>query len=58
MNGMISVVTSRSFGCSTVRAAMIPVTLQPKPIISGIKDLPFSPIICIKRSVTKAARAM
>ena len=55
---MIKVVISRSLGCSIVRAAMIPVTLQPKPIINGIKDLPFKPIICITRSVTKAARAM
>ena len=58
MNGEIKVVINRSFGCSIVRAAMIPVTLHPKPMIKGIKDFPFNPINCVIRSVTRAARAM
>ncbi len=32
--------------------------LQPKPTISGTKDLPGSPSACIRRSITNAARAM
>ena len=33
-------------------------TLQPNPIISGIKDLPCSPIRCIILSMINAARAI
>ena len=40
------------------RVAMIAGTLQPKPTISGTKDLPGRPTQRMKRSMTKAARAM
>ena len=58
MNGMISMVISRSFLLSSVRVAMMAGTLQPKPISSGMNDLPCNPILCINLSMMKAARAM
>ena len=58
MNGAIMMVISRSRCASRVRAPMIDGTLQPKPTISGTNDLPGRPSACIRRSMTKAARAM
>ena len=42
---------------SSVRAAIMPGTVQPKPRIIGIKDLPCSPMARMTRSMRKAARA-
>jgi hypothetical protein len=33
-------------------------TVQPNPSSIGMNDLPCSPMLCIARSITKAARAM
>ena len=43
MNGDMAMVIKRSRSCSSVRVAMIAGTLQPKPTISGTKDLPGRP---------------
>ena len=58
MNGAIITVRIRSRRFSSVRVAMIAGTLQPKPTISGMNDLPGRPTLRISRSMTKAARAM
>ena len=58
MNGVIITVMIRSRRCSSVRVAMIAGTLQPKPTISGTKDLPGKPTVRMNRSMTKAARAI
>ena len=51
-------VSLRSRSLSRVRVAITAGTLQPKPTISGTNALPGSPIERMKRSMTKAARAM
>ena len=43
---------------SIVRVAITAGTLHPKAMISGINDLPWSPILCINLSIIKAARAI
>ena len=48
----------RSRGFSSVRVAIIAGTLHPKPTIMGTNALPGSPKKRIKRSITKAARAI
>jgi len=58
MSGVTSIVTSLSRRFSSVRVAMIAGTEQPNPISMGMKLLPCSPILCITRSMMKAARAM
>ena len=58
INGAIMIVISRSRGASSVRAPITEGTLQPKPTISGTKDFPGRPNACIRRSITKAARAI
>ena len=57
MKGVISMVISRLLRLSIVRQAMIAGTLQPKPMMSGMNDLPCRPMRCITRSMMKAARA-
>ena len=54
----MSMVSRRSLRLSSVRVAIIAGTLHPKPIRSGMNDLPCSPILCIIRSIMKAARAI
>ena len=56
--GRMSMVTKRERRLSMVRVAMMAGTLQPNPMMSGIKDLPCKPIRCIRRSMIKAARDM
>ncbi len=58
MKGLIRMVRMRSCLFSSDRVAMIAGTLHPKPITSGMNDLPCSPIICIILSITNAALAM
>jgi hypothetical protein len=58
MKGAMAMVMRRSRRCSRVRVAMMAGTLQPKPTMSGTKDLPGRPTQRMKRSMTKAARAM
>ena len=43
---------------SMVRVAMMAGTLQPKPMIIGMNDLPCRPILCISLSMMKAALAI
>ena len=56
--GKISIVTNRDFLLSMVLVAMIAGTLQPKPMIRGINDLPCNPILCMSLSIMNAARAI
>ncbi|MNV40541.1 hypothetical protein D3C71_1321530 [compost metagenome] len=58
MKGAIMMVIRRSRCASSVRAPITEGTLQPKPTISGTKDLPGNPSACIRRSITNAARAI
>ena len=58
MRGSMSMVTSRERRLSMVRVAMTAGTLHPKPMMSGMNDLPWSPMRCISLSMMKAARAM
>ena len=58
MSGKMSMVTMRERRLSMVRVAIIAGTLQPKPMMSGINDLPWSPILCMSLSMINAARAM
>ena len=58
MNGSIIIVMSRERRLSMVRVAITAGTLQPKPITSGMNDLPCSPMRCISLSMMNAARAM
>ena len=58
MKGMMSIVMSLLLRLSMVRVAMTAGTLQPKPIIMGMNDLPCSPMRCMILSMMKAARAM
>ncbi len=57
-NGASKMVNRRDFHESITRVPITAGTLQPKPRKSGKKDLPCSPIQCIKLSMTYAARAM
>ena len=58
MSGNMSIVMSRERRLSIVRVAITAGTLHPNPIISGMNDLPCSPILCISLSMMKAARDM
>ena len=58
MNGKTKMVISLLRRFSMVRVAITAGTLQPKPIIRGMKDLPCRPILCITLSMIKAARAI
>ena len=58
ISGRMSIVIRRERRLSMVRVAMTAGTLQPKPMIRGMNDLPCSPILCISLSMMKAARAM
>ena len=58
MKGRMSIVMRRERGLSIVRVAMTAGTLHPNPMMSGMNDLPCSPILCIRRSMMKAARAI
>ena len=44
INGVRSIVSSRSFSFSIIRVPVMPGTLQPEPIINGIILLPLNPI--------------
>ena len=57
-NEVTNMVIIRELRFSIVRVAIIAGTEQPKPIIRGINDLPCKPILCIRRSIIKAARAI
>ena len=57
MNGVMRMVIRRLLRLSIVRQAMMAGTLQPKPMIIGMNDLPCRPMRCITRSMMKAARA-
>ena len=57
MKGTSSTVMSRLLRLSIVRVTMMAGTLQPKPMMSGMNDLPCSPMRCMIRSMMKAARA-
>ena len=56
--GNTSMVISRERRLSMVRVAITAGTLQPKPIISGMNDLPCRPMPCMSLSIMNAARAM
>ena len=56
--GMTSMVSRRLLRSSMVRVAMMAGTLQPNPIIMGMKLLPCRPMRCISLSMMKAARAI
>lgn len=58
MKGAIKVVMIRSVVRSIVRAAMTAGTLHPNPTMSGTNAFPGNPSPRIRRSITKAARAM
>ncbi len=57
-NGLIRIVMMRSSLESSVRVARMAGTLQPKPMIIGMNDLPWRPSECMTLSMMKAARAM
>ena len=58
MKGRTSIVTRRLLRLSIIRVLITAGTLQPKPMMSGMKDLPCRPILCISLSMMKAARAI
>ena len=58
MKGNIIMVMIRERRLSMVRVAITAGTLQPKPMMSGMNDLPCNPILCMRRSMMKAARAI
>ena len=58
ISGTTSMVIIRLRMLSKVRVAMIAGTEHPNPKRRGMKLLPCSPIRCMRRSVTNAARAM
>ena len=58
IKGTSNVVMRRSLGCSMVRAAIIAGTLQPNPMIKGMKLFPFKPTACIRRSISIVTRAI
>ena len=58
ISGTMSIVMSLDFRSSIVRVAMIAGILHPNPIIIGINDFPWSPILCIMLSIMNAALAM
>ena len=58
LNGFIKIVIRRLERLSIARDAIIAGTLQPNPMISGMKDLPCRPMRCITLSIMKAALAI
>ena len=56
--GKIIIVMSLLRRLSIVLVAITAGTLQPKPMINGMNDLPCSPILCMSLSMMKAALAM
>ena len=58
MKGSTSIVIRRLLRLSIMRVLMTAGTLQPKPMTSGMKLLPCSPMRCISLSMMKAARAI
>ena len=58
MNGLIRMVIILLERLSIDLDDIIAGTLQPKPIISGIKDFPCRPILCMSLSIMNAARAI
>ncbi len=58
MKGTMNMVIIRLLRLSMVRVAMMAGTLQPKPMMRGMNDLPWRPMRCITLSMMKAARAM
>ena len=58
ISGRMSMVTRRDRLLSMVRVDITAGTLQPKPMMSGINDLPCSPILCMILSMMNAARDM
>ena len=57
-SGTTRIVARRSRRLSRLRVAITAGTLHPNPINSGMKLLPCRPILCMKRSMRNAARAM
>ena len=58
MKGNTRMVMRRLLRLSIMRVPIMAGTLQPKPMMSGMKDLPCKPILCITLSIMKAARAI
>ena len=58
INGVIMMVSSRSFLFSIFRALMMAGTAQAKPLIMGITLLPLSPTLRMSLSVKKLILAM
>ena len=58
INGVSIIVIRRSRSFSSVRAAMMPGTEQPKPISIGTNERPERPVLCSSLSMIKAARAI
>ena len=58
ISGIISIVISLLLGLSIVLVAITAGTLQPNPMIIGMNDFPCRPILCMRRSMMKAARAI
>ena len=58
INGFMSIVIIRLERLSIAREERIAGTLQPKPIIKGMNDLPCRPMRCITLSIINAARAI
>lgn len=58
MNGRIIMVMMRERRLSMVRVAITAGTLHPKPMMSGMNDLPCRPILCMSLSMMNAARAI
>ena len=56
--GVTRIVMRRSCRLSMVRAAWMAGTLQPLPMMRGMKLFPWRPMTCMSRSMMKAARAM
>jgi hypothetical protein len=56
MKGTMSIVIIRLLRLSMVRVDIMAGTLHPKPMMSGMNDLPCNPILCISLSMIKAVR--
>ncbi|OPY44949.1 MAG: hypothetical protein A4E47_01229 [Methanosaeta sp. PtaU1.Bin028] len=57
MNGLTRMVIMRSLSSFILRVAIMAGTLQPKPIIMGMKEWPQSPSLDMRRSIRNAALA-
>ena len=58
MKGDMAMVSFRSRSSSSVRVAITAGTVQPNPTSIGTNAFPGRPMLRMKRSITKAARAM